>query len=90
MATSKSAGSTKNGRDSNAQRLGCKAFGGQIVSAGSILVRQKGTTFLPGLNVRIAKDHSLFTTVSGRVRFEGHSKGNRKISVLPEPVGAAA
>lgn len=90
MATSKSAGSTKNGRDSNAQRLGCKAFGGMTVTGGSILVRQKGTTFKPGLNVRLAKDHSLFATVTGVVRFEGHAKGNRKISVIPEPETAAA
>ncbi|MES2201851.1 MAG: 50S ribosomal protein L27 [candidate division FCPU426 bacterium] len=90
MATSKSAGSTKNGRDSNAQRLGCKAFGGMTVSAGSILVRQRGTTFKAGHNVMMAKDHSLFATVTGKVRFEGHAKGNRKISVLPEAVAAAA
>jgi large subunit ribosomal protein L27 len=90
VATSKSAGSTKNGRDSNGQRLGCKAFGGMIVTAGSILVRQKGTTFKPGHNVLMAKDHSLFTTVTGRVRFDGHAKGSRKISVLPEPATAAA
>jgi large subunit ribosomal protein L27 len=89
MATSKSGGSTKNGRDSNGQRLGCKAFGGMTVSAGSILVRQKGTTFKAGHNVMMGKDHSLFATITGVVRFEGHSKGNRKISVL-EPSQAAA
>lgn len=90
MATSKSAGSTKNGRDSNAQRLGCKAFGGMTVSAGSILVRQRGTTFKPGHNVMMAKDHSLFTTITGTVRFEGHTKGTRKISVLAQPPAKAA
>jgi large subunit ribosomal protein L27 len=88
MATSKAGGSTKNGRDSNAQRLGCKAFGGMIVHAGSILVRQKGTTFKPGLNVGLAKDHSLFAKVNGRVRFEGADRGKRFISVLPEPIAA--
>lgn len=90
MATSKSAGSTKNGRDSNGQRLGCKAFSGQLVTGGSILVRQKGTTFKPGLNVKLAKDHSLVALVHGKVRFEGAAKGNRFISVLPEPQTAAA
>ena len=88
MAGSKTGGSTKNGRDSNGQRLGCKAFGGMVVSAGSILVRQKGTTFKPGLNVGLAKDHSLFAKLGGRVRFEGSEPGKRKISILPEPVAA--
>ena len=88
MATSKAGGSTKNGRDSNGQRLGCKAFGGMVVTAGSILVRQKGTTFKPGLNVGLAKDHSLFAKIGGRVRFEGSEKGKRRISILPEPAAA--
>lgn len=88
MASSKAGGSTKNGRDSNAQRLGCKAFGGMTVSAGSILVRQKGTTFKPGLNVGLAKDHSLFAKITGTVRFEGSQPGRRKISVLPQPAAA--
>ncbi len=88
MAGSKAGGSTKNGRDSNAQRLGCKAFGGMLVTGGSILVRQKGTTFKPGLNVGLAKDHSLFAKVTGVVRFEGSQPGKRKISVLPQPAAA--
>ena len=88
MAGSKAGGSTKNGRDSHGQRLGCKAFGGMLVPAGSILVRQKGTTFKPGHNVGLAKDHSLFAKVTGRVRFEGSEPGKRKISVLPETVAA--
>jgi large subunit ribosomal protein L27 len=88
MAGSKAGGSTKNGRDSIGQRLGCKAFGGMVVSAGSILVRQKGTTFKPGLNVGLAKDHSLFAKIGGRVRFEGSQPGKRRISILPEPVAA--
>ena len=83
MATSKSGGSTKNGRDSAGQRLGCKAFDGQAVSGGSILVRQHGTNFKPGLNVGLAKDHSLFAKISGKVRFDGHAKGKRRISVIP-------
>ncbi|MGH7442440.1 MAG: 50S ribosomal protein L27 [bacterium] len=88
MAGSKAGGSTKNGRDSHGQRLGCKAFGGMIVTAGSVLVRQKGTTFKPGLNVGLAKDHSLFAKIEGRVRFEGSEKGRRRISILPEAVAA--
>lgn len=88
MAGSKAGGSTKNGRDSNAQRLGCKAFGGMLVSGGSILVRQKGTQFKPGLNVGLAKDHSLFAKVTGIVRFEGTQPGRRKISILPQPAAA--
>jgi large subunit ribosomal protein L27 len=88
MASSKAGGSTKNGRDSNAQRLGCKAFGGMTVTGGSILVRQKGTTFKPGLNVGLAKDHSLFAKVTGVVRFEGSQPGKRKISILPLPTAA--
>jgi large subunit ribosomal protein L27 len=88
MAGSKAGGSTKNGRDSNGQRLGCKAFGGMIVPAGSVLVRQKGTTFKPGLNVGLAKDHSLFAKITGRVRFEGSQPGRRRISILPEAAAA--
>lgn len=88
MAGSKAGGSTKNGRDSHGQRLGCKAFGGMKVTAGSILVRQKGTTFKPGLNVGLAKDHSLFAKIAGVVRFEGSEKGRRRISILPQPVAA--
>lgn len=83
MATSKGGGSVKNGRNSPGQRLGCKAFGGEMVTAGSILVRQHGTVFKPGLNVGLAKDHSLFAKVTGKVRFEGSQPGRRKISVLP-------
>jgi large subunit ribosomal protein L27 len=80
MATSKSGGSTKNGRDSRSQRLGCKAFGGMKVPAGSILVRQRGTRFKPGMNVGIGKDDTLFAKVTGVVKFEGHAKC-RKISI---------
>lgn len=88
MAGSKAGGSTKNGRDSHGQRLGCKAFGGMVVPAGSVLVRQKGTTFKPGLNVGLAKDHSLFAKITGRVRFDGSEKGRRRISILPEAAAA--
>ena len=81
MATKKGGGSSRNGRDSNAQRLGVKAFGGELVTAGSILVRQRGTVFLPGTNVRRGKDDTLFTTIQGTVRFEYVNKNKQKISV---------
>jgi large subunit ribosomal protein L27 len=83
MAHKKGQGSSRNGRDSNSQRLGVKRFDGNIVSGGSILVRQRGRRFSPGLNVGLAKDDSLFAKVTGRVRFEDHGAHGRKISVLP-------
>ena len=76
MAHKKAGGSTNNGRDSQAKRLGVKAFGGQTVSAGSIIVRQRGTRFKAGTNVGIGKDHTLFAKADGKVVFE--SKQNRK------------
>ena len=69
FASKKGAGSTRNGRDSNAQRLGVKRFGGQLVIAGNILVRQRGTKFYPGKGVGIGKDHTLFALIEGRVEF---------------------
>jgi large subunit ribosomal protein L27 len=83
MAHKKGQGSSRNGRDSNSQRLGVKRFDGNIVTGGSILVRQRGRRFSPGLNVGLAKDDSLFAKVAGRVRFEDHGGHGRKISVLP-------
>lgn len=83
MAHKKGGGSSKNGRDSNAQRLGIKKFGGELVSAGSILVRQRGTRYHAGKNVRVAKDDSLFTTVDGKVQFEWVNKAKQRISVYP-------
>lgn len=80
MAHKKGVGSSKNGRDSNAQRLGVKRFGGQLVSAGSILVRQKGTRFHPGINVGKGGDHTLFAKVTGKVKFET-KRGRNVISV---------
>lgn len=81
MAHKKGVGSSKNGRDSNAQRLGVKRYGGQVVTAGSILVRQRGTKFHPGVNVGIGKDDTLFAKSDGKVVFE--QKGARKfISIL--------
>ncbi len=84
MAHKKGGGSSKNGRDSNAQRLGIKAYGDQVVTAGSILIRQRGTKFFPGNNVLRGRDDSLFSTVTGRVKFEWVTKTRRKISVYPE------
>ena len=83
MAHKKGQGSSRNGRDSNSQRLGVKRFDGNIVTGGSILVRQRGRRFSPGINVGLAKDDSLFAKVTGRVRFEDHGAHGRKISVLP-------
>ena len=71
MAHKKGAGSTKNGRDSNPQYLGVKAYGGQAVTAGSIIIRQRGTKFLPGMNVGQGKDDTLFALLPGTVEFQG-------------------
>jgi large subunit ribosomal protein L27 len=79
-------GSSRNGRDSNAQRLGVKAFGGQTVTAGSILVRQRGTRYNPGANVGLGKDHSLFALTDGVVTFEADRRSKssgKKISIHP-------
>ena len=81
MAHKKGTGSTRNGRDSNAQRLGVKRFGGQKVRAGSILVRQRGTTFHPGNNVGVGKDYTLFALIDGVVTFERKGKSGKKVSV---------
>jgi large subunit ribosomal protein L27 len=83
MAHKKGVGSSRNGRDSNAQRLGVKRFGGEMVSAGSILVRQRGTPFRPGANVGIGGDDTLFALVNGKVQFKKFGKGNSVVSVVP-------
>ncbi len=83
MASTKSQGSTQNGRDSNGQRLGVKAFGGQLIHAGSIIVRQRGTRFFVGENVGLASDDTIFAKINGVVKFEWHSKGKKQISVYP-------
>jgi large subunit ribosomal protein L27 len=79
MAHKKGQGSTRNGRDSTAQRLGIKAYGGQLVTAGSIIVRQRGTKFHPGRNVGIGKDDTLFALIDGVVEFNSN---NRKVSIV--------
>jgi large subunit ribosomal protein L27 len=83
MAHKKGGGSSVNGRNSAGQRLGCKRFGGQLVNAGTILVRQRGTRHKPGLNVGKGKDDTLFACVTGIVRFEDKGRSGRYISVLP-------
>jgi len=84
MAHKKAGGSTRNGRDSESKRLGVKVFGGQSVTAGSIIVRQRGTRFHDGENVGCGKDHTLFATVDGVVKFETKGPKNRKyVSVIP-------
>jgi len=84
MAHKKSGGSTKNGRESAAQRLGVKEHDGQVVTAGSILVRQRGTRMHAGLNVGVGRDHTLWAKVHGTVRFSPYAKGRRKqVSIIP-------
>ena len=82
MAHKKGQGSSRNGRDSNAQRLGVKAFDGTLVSAGTILVRQRGTPIRPGRNVGIGRDDTLFAKIEGIVRFGGTSGGRRQVHVI--------
>jgi large subunit ribosomal protein L27 len=90
MAHKKGASSSRNGRDSQAQRLGVKRFGGQQVNAGEIIVRQRGTHFHPGENVGRGRDDTLFALITGAVRF-GTRRGRRVIDIVtPEPVGAPA
>ena len=83
MAHKKGAGTSRNGRDSEAKRLGVKVFAGQVVPAGSIIVRQRGTVFRPGNGAGIGRDHTIFAKVSGRVDFSTRAAG-RFITVLPE------
>lgn len=82
MAHKKAGGSSRNGRDSNAQRLGIKRFEGQVVTAGSILVRQRGSKIKPGLNVGLGRDYTLFAKISGTVKFERVGRNQKRISVL--------
>ena len=91
MAHKKGGGSTRNGRDSNAQRLGVKKFGGERVRAGNIIIRQRGTKFHPGTNVGIGSDDTLFALVDGKVHFGRKDRDRKKVSVLPfEPFQAEA
>ncbi len=84
MATKKAGGSSKNGRDSNPKMRGVKRFGGEMVKAGNILVRQVGTVFHPGENVGLGRDYTIFSKIAGVVRFEQVSRKRKKISVYPK------
>ncbi len=85
MAHKKGVGSSRNGRDSQGQRLGVKAYGGETVTAGSIILRQRGTAVHPGRNVGMGRDHTLFALVDGMVQFERFGKDRKKVSVLSVP-----
>lgn len=86
MAHKKGVGSSRNGRESESKRLGVKAFGGQFVSAGSIIVRQRGTKIHPGENVGKGSDDTLFAKITGYVKFERKGRDRKKVSVYPERV----
>jgi large subunit ribosomal protein L27 len=83
MAHKKAGGSTRNGRDSAGQRLGCKKYGGELVKAGNIIYRQHGTSIHPGNNVGCGKDYTLFALIDGIVKFERMGKDRKKVSVYP-------
>ena len=84
MASTKAQGSSSNGRDSHGQRLGVKRYGGEVVTAGMVIMRQRGTKILPGLNVGRGKDDTLFAKINGVVTFEWASKDKKRISVYPK------
>ena len=88
MAHKKGGGSSRNGRDSQSKRLGVKRFGGQAVRAGTILVRQNGTKIKPGTNVGVGSDYTLYATIDGYVKFEPHSRNQKRVSVYSELVTA--
>jgi len=90
FATKKGGGSSKNGRDSISKRLGVKRFGGQYVTAGSILVRQRGTRIHPGANVGLGKDDTLFAKIDGYVVFERNGRNGKRVSVYAEPQPVSA
>ena len=89
MAHKKGGGSSRNGRDSNPQYLGVKRFAGQLVTGGSILVRQRGTIFKPGKNVGLGRDHTLFAKIDGIVEFINKGKKHRFIQIIPQTPQAA-
>ncbi len=89
MAHKKAGGSSRNGRDTAGRRLGVKLFGGQVAIPGNIIARQRGTTWHPGLNVGMGKDHTLFALVEGRVEFKSKAKGRTYVSVVPMTQAAA-
>ena len=90
MAHKKGGGSSRNGRDSNSQRLGVKRYGGELVAAGTIIVRQRGTRVRPGRNVGMGRDHTLFALVNGHVKFDHATKERRRANVEPVQVETAS
>lgn len=88
FASKKGGGSSKNGRDSRSKRLGVKRYGGQQISAGSIIIRQRGTRVFPGVNVGIGKDHTLYAKIDGYVTFERQGRNGKRVSVYEQPVTA--
>ncbi|MEM6487256.1 MAG: 50S ribosomal protein L27 [Pseudomonadota bacterium] len=88
MAHKKAGGSSRNGRDSAGRRLGVKKYGGEVVVPGNILIRQRGTRWWPGENVGLGKDHTIFATVEGHVKFHKGLKGRTFVSVIPAPEAA--
>ena len=90
MAHKKGGGSSRNGRDSNAQRLGVKRYGGELVTSGTIIVRQRGTRIHPGENVGLGRDYTLFALAAGRVTFQEFGHDRKRVSVLPEQAPAEA
>jgi large subunit ribosomal protein L27 len=84
MASKKAAGSTRNGRESAGKRLGVKRFGGEVVKPGTILIRQRGTEFFPGRNVKMGRDFTIFSLIEGLVKFERFNKRKFRISVTPK------
>lgn len=90
MAQKKAGGSSRNGRDSAGRRLGVKLFGGQAVTAGNIIVRQRGTKWKPGTGVGLGKDHTIFALIDGRVEFKTRAGNRTHVSVVPHPASEAA
>jgi large subunit ribosomal protein L27 len=90
MAHKKGVGSSRNGRDSNSQRLGVKRYDGEAIRSGTIILRQRGTRIFPGTNVGLGRDHTIFAVVDGKVKFENAGMGRRKVSVYPEAAGLPA
>lgn len=90
MASKKAAGSTRNGRDSQSKRLGVKRFGGELIQSGTIIVRQRGTKYHPGRNVRMGRDHTIYAVVTGQVKFERINKTTFRVSVYPTTAAKAS
>jgi len=88
MAHKKAGGSTNNGRDSKSKRLGVKKYGGESVTSGAIIIRQRGTRIHPGTNVGLGRDHTIFAKTDGLVKFEWVAKGKRRVSVYPDEIAS--